>query len=245
METRKLLVADASVSFCAALTGALGGTFELRTCHDGLQARTLLESFQPDILVTDLALPGLDGISLLKAASNESKRPALLVTTGFFSPYIENAIAEVGVDYLMLKPCDLRAMVERIQDLSQCDCAAIHLPCARTTISNILMALDVPVKRKGYQYLESAIELFEKDPQQSMTKVLYPAVAKMYGTSRESVERAIRSAIQGAWDDRDEKVWRLYFQPCRNGMVPRPTNKAFIAALAELLGRQERQQLQM
>lgn len=245
METRKLLVADASASFCAALTDALGGAYELRVCSDGLQARALLESFQPDILVTDLALPGLDGLSLLKAASFAPKRPKTLATTRYTSPYIERAIDEVGVDYLMMKPCDMYALVERIQDLSQSVCGSIPLPVTRTATSNVLLALGISVKRKGYQYLDMGIGLFEKDPQQSMTKALYPAVAKRYRTSRESVERAIRSAIQSAWDNRDEKVWRLYFQPCRNGMVPRPTNKAFIATLAELQGKQERQQAQM
>lgn len=245
MDTRKLLVADASASFCTALTEALGGAYELRICNDGLQAREMLESFRPDILVTDLALPGLDGISLLKAAGYAPKRPAILVTTRFLSPYIESAIEGLGVDYLMLKPCDMRALVERIRDLTQCECTAIPLPCARTSVLNMLLALNVPVNRKGYQYLETAIELFEKDPQQSVTKVLYPAVAKICGGSRDSVERAIRSAIEAAWNRRDEKVWRLYFMPCRSGTVPRPTNRAFIATMADLLGRQEHRQAQM
>lgn len=245
METRKLLVVDASAGFCAALTDALGGAYELRACNDGLQARALLESFQPDILVTDLALPGLDGLSLLKAASFAPKRPKTLVTTRYTSPYIEHAIDEVGVDYLIMKPCDVYALVERIQDLSQSVCGSISLPVARTVSSNILLTLGISVKHKGYRYLETGIQFFKIDPQQSMTKALYPAVAKRYGTSRESVERAIRSAIQSAWNNRDEKVWRLYFQPCRNGMVPRPTNKAFIAALADLLGQQERQKAQV
>ena len=245
METRKLLVADSSASFCAALADALGGAYELRTCNDGLQAQALLESFQPDLLVTDLALPGLDGLSVLKAAGFASKRPKTLVTTRYTSPYIERAINEVGVDYLMMKPCDVQALAERIQDMSQSVCCSVPMPIPRTTTSNVLLALGVSVKHKGYQYLEIGIGLFEKDPQQSMTKALYPTLAKRYDTSRESIERAIRSAIQSAWDNRDEKVWRLYFQPCRNGMVPRPTNKVFIAALAEVLGNQERQRAQM
>ena len=245
METRKLLVVDTSTSFCAELAEFLGGAYELRTCNDGLQARALLESFCPDILVTDLALPGLDGISLLKAASYAPKRPAMLVTTRFTSLYIEYAITEIGVDYLMVKPCDLRGLADRIHDLSQCEGGMIPMPCEKTSVSNMLAALNVQVKRKGHTYLETAIELYRKDPCQSVTKVLYPTVAKICGGSRDSVERAIRSAIHAAWNRRDEKVWRLYFPTCREGVVPRPSNTTFIATLADLLCKQERQQAQM
>lgn len=244
METRKLLIADATVSFCTALTDALGGAYELRICYEGLQARALLETFQPDVLVTDLALPGLDGLSLLKAASFAPKRPKTLVTTRYTSPYIENAITEVGVDYLIMKPCDVYALVERIQDLSRSECGSIPLPATQKAASNILLTLGIPARRKGYQYLQTAIELYEQDPLQSATKVLYPEIAKRDGGSKESVERAIRGAIQAAWERRDEKVWRLYFTPCREGFVPRPTNTAFIAALAACLNRQKQDQAQ-
>lgn len=244
MDRRKLLIVDASAGFCAGLTEILGGAYELRSYNDGQQARAALESFAPDILVTDLALPGLDGISLLKAAAYAPKRPVMLVVTRFVSSYIENAMEEIGVDYLMMKPCDMRALAERIQDLSQGSGGLMALPCARTSVSNVLMALNVPARRKGYQYLETAIDLYRQDPHQSVTKVLYPTVARICGGSRESVERAIRGAIQMAWERRDEKVWRLYFTPCHNGQVPRPTNMAFIATLAELLD-QQRQQAQM
>lgn len=240
MDTRKLLVADASAGFCAALADALGGAYELRFCHDGLQARSLLDGFQPDILVTDLALPGLDGISVLKAAACAPKRPVMLVTTRYTSPYIENAMEELAVDYVVMKPCDVRALVERIQDLSQCTGGTVSLPNSCTASSSMLLALGVPVKRKGFACLETAIELIDRDPRQSVTKALYPAVAKIHGCSRESVERAIRGAIQAAWDHRDEKVWRLYFTLCREGHVPRPTNSTFITTLARRL-RQQRQ----
>lgn len=237
MDTRKLLVADASASFCSALTEALGGAYELRICHDGLQAIGLLESFRPDVLVTDLALPGLDGISVLKAAASRSRRPALLVTTRFCSPFIESAVSEIGVDYLVFKPCDIRALVERIHDLSQCDSPAA-LP-VRTARSNILLTLGVPAGRKGYAYLEEIIELYRLDPGRSLTKDLYPAVGSANRANGVSVERAIRGAIQTAWERRNETVWRLYFTPTRDGLMPRPTNRVFIATVAEVLGMKE------
>ena len=75
LKTRKLLVADASPSFCAALSEALGNIYDLRVCGDGIQALVQLQEFQPDILVTDLTLPGLDGVSLLRSAASLPHRP--------------------------------------------------------------------------------------------------------------------------------------------------------------------------
>lgn len=241
METRKLLLADPSVSLCAALTEALGGAYEVRSCQDGVQARVLLSSFQPDILVTDLALPGVDGISVLKAAAGSAKRPVMLVTSRFMSAYIETVINELEVDYLVMKPCDIHALVERIQDLNQCDRIEMPRLLPRVAVSNMLQALEIPVNRKGYSYLEAAIDLYEKNLCQSVTKVLYPEIGKQNGVSGVSVERAIRGAIDTAWENRDERVWRLYFASSRNGIIPRPTNTVFIATLAELLGQQKRQ----
>lgn len=240
METRKLLMADPSPGFCAAVSEALGGSFCVRICSDGLQALTLLESFQPDILVTDLALPGLDGVSVLKAAAGATRRPAVLVLTRFYSPYVENVISGIGADYLMLKPCDIRALVERIHDLIQCN-GTVAVPAPRTAMGNALLALGIAAGRKGYAYLEDIVELYRQDPGRSLTKELYPAVGRLHRTNGISVERAIRGVIQTAWEQRDESLWRCYFTPARDGSIPRPTNRTFIATVAEVLeGRQTR-----
>lgn len=242
MEIRKLLIADPSTVFCAMLSEALGGGYELRFCNDGHRALALLEEFQPDVLVTDLALPGLDGISVLRSAAACASPPVRLVTTRFSSPYIENALSELGVDYLMLKPCDIRALAERIRDMSGFDSVSTPMACGRTALANLLLALGVPVGRKGYSYLEAAVELYRQDPGRSVTKELYPAVARLYKTNAASVERAIRGAVQAAWEQRDEALWRRYFMPSRSGTVPRPTNRVFIATVSEVIGGQQQRQ---
>jgi two-component system response regulator (stage 0 sporulation protein A) len=193
------------------------------------------------VLVVDLTLPGLDGISVLKAAAACPKRPVMLALTRFCSPYIENALGTLGVDYLMYKPCNMTALVERIFDLSCCGTAepVIH---PKTAVGNMLMALGIPVNRKGYGYLETAIELYEQTPGLSMTKELYPIVAKQCGGNRTSVERAMRGLIHEAWEQRDERVWRLYFRTSQVGIVPRPTNLTFISTLAAVLRRQNGEQ---
>lgn len=235
----KLLVADPSAEFCVALSDALGGTFEIRVCHDGVEAVALLDTFRPDVMVLDLALPGMDGITVLKTAACSAHRPAVLVTTRILSAYIERMLETVGVDYLVVKPCDMRSLADRIHDLAGSAGGVVFFrPVPAVTAANMLLALDLSTKRRGFGCLETAIMLFMQDPEQSVTKVLYPAVARIRGGSRESVERAIRAVIHEAWYRRDEKTWRLYFQPDRNGHVARPTNTAFISKLAGILKRQ-------
>lgn len=242
MEIRKLLVADASPSFCVALSELLGSMYELRICHDGLQALSLLHSFRPDILVTDLALPGLDGISLLRSAADCAKQPVRLVTTRFCSPYIEGMISQLGVDYMVMKPCDIRALAERIDDLSSQGCNVLSAGNFCPVSTNILLTLGVNAGRKGYTYLEQIIELFRRDPGRSLTKDLYPTVGRNNRAAAAAVERAIRGVIQTAWNNRDEAIWRLYFTPGRGGIVARPTNRAFIATIAQVMAQQEQRQ---
>lgn len=236
MKTQKLLLADASPEFCAALTKALGGTYELRVCKDGLQALAVLEEFGPDILVTDLALSGLDGLSLLRAAGKLNRRPAMLVTTRYSSAYIESVIGQIGVDYMMLKPCDFRALAERIHDLTQCETKCMCTQPPRTAICGILLALGVPAGRRGYGYLETIIELYRQDPGRSLTKDLYPTAGKVNGANGTAVERAVRGVIETAWENRDEALWRQYFPVGRSGYVPKPTNRSFVAAVALAIG---------
>jgi two-component system response regulator (stage 0 sporulation protein A) len=194
----------------------------------------MVEDFQPDVLVMDLALPGLDGISLLRQISELPGRPRILVTTCFMSQYVESAIAGFGVDMVVLKPCKAEILVERIQDLTQGEEPRSMLslqPC--TSVSSMLMHLNIPSKRRGFKYLERGINLYLERPGQAVTKTLYPDIAAAYDTQSKAVERAIRQVIHESWAVRDDKVWRLYFQSGREGIIPRPTNAEFISTIAE------------
>ena len=238
MEMKRLLVADTSLSFCTALTDALDGTYEVRFCHDGIQAKNQILSFDPDVLVVELALPGMDGIALLKELEKLGKRPLVLVTTWIISPYVESTLRGLPMDYVMLKPCSARILAERIHDMSCCREETLTLPSGGDTVSNVLRTLHFSPKLAGFRYLEEGVVIYEQNPTQSVTKVLYPEIAKRCNCSPESVERAIRTAIHTAWLHGDEAVWRQYFHTDRSGSVPRPTNTAFIAAMAEYLRRQ-------
>jgi two-component system response regulator (stage 0 sporulation protein A) len=240
MEMKRLLVADTSLSFCSGLIEALDGAYEVRVCHDGLQTKDQITSFAPDVLVVELALPGMDGIALLHELAKPGKRPLVLVTTWIVSPYIESTLRGLPIDYLMLKPCSSRILAERIHDMTNCRVDTLTLPTSADTVSNMLRSLHFSPKLGGFRYLEEGIVLYEQNPTQSVTKVLYPEIAKRCNCSAESVERAIRTAIHTAWLNGDTQVWSRYFRTDQNGMVPRPTNTAFISAMAECLHRHSR-----
>lgn len=234
MEVKKILIAEASAEFAAHLCDCLGAGYTLRVCHSGLSVKDMLESFQPDVLVMDLTLPGLDGISLLKQISVLPLRPRILVTTCFMSHYVETAVAGFGVDLVVLKPCRAEILVERIQDLTQEEePRQVQQLQPFSNIASMLMHLNIPSKRRGFTYLERSIRLYLEQPGQAMTKTLYPRVASEYYTQPEAVERAIRQVIHESWEKRDDRVWRMYFSSGREGIIPRPTNAEFISRLAE------------
>lgn len=234
MEHKKILIAESSVEFSESLCKMMAGKYILRMCHSGLMVQQLLAEFCPDVLVMDLALPGLDGISLLKQISNLPMRPQILLTTCFLSPYVEAAIAGRGVDMVVLKPCKVELLVERIQDLMDEEEPRLMTRLQpRITVSSMLIELNLPPKRRGFVYLERAIKLYLEHPAQALTKNIYPEVARAHFSNADAVERAIRQLIHESWEKRDDRVWRLYFSVGREGIIPRPTNAEFISRLAE------------
>lgn len=236
MEMLKLLIADGTEEFRLALADALRGSYLVRLCQEGQETLAALRAYKPDVMVLDLMLPGLDGISLLHQAAEAGIRPIVLATTRFANDYVLEAAEKLGVGYVMIKPCDVKATVARLSDLSQrISPPAVTQPDTRTAASNLLLTLGVPTKLRGYNYLREALLQDIRDPSQSVTKELYPAVGAVCGANKDQVERSIRSAISTAWNRRDDQVWRLYFQPGPDGSVPRPTNAAFISRLAERL----------
>lgn len=245
MEMLKLLIADGTEGFRQALADALSGAYYIRTCCDGREALALIKSYSPDVMVLDLMLPGLDGISLLQQAAASGMQPMVLATSRFVNDYVLEAVDRLGVGYLMLKPCDVSATVARISDLSQrIRPPLLGKPDPRTHVSNLLLALGVPTKLRGYAYLREAVLLMAARPGQSITKELYPAVGEICGTTAMHVERSARSAIAAAWEHRDDRLWALYFPPDGAGCPSRPTNAGFISRLADglLLNRDYREE---
>lgn len=236
MQMLKLLIADGTEEFRLALAEQLAGSFVIRCCHQGKQALEMINSFRPDVLVLDLMLPELDGISLLQQLAERNAMPVVLATSRFTNDYVLEAATRYGVAYLMSKPCDIRATAARVRDLStRMKPAPLARPDTRTIVRNVLLSLSVPPKLRGYAYLLEAIVELMENPGQMVTKELYPTVGKRCYASKEQVERSIRSAIAAAYKIRNEQVWRQYFDPNGEAELSRPTNGAFVTTLATRL----------
>lgn len=230
----KLLIADGTEAFRLALAENLKDRYVVRVCQEGHEALAVMASFRPDLMVVDLLLPGLDGITVLQRAAAAGQEPVALATTGYFNDYISDAISRLNVGYVMMKPCDVQAAAAHLLDLTE-RMKEPHpaQPDNRTVISNLLLSLGFAANLRGYTYLRDAILEEIRNPGHQMTKTLYPDVGKPYGASWNQVERAIRKAIENAWIKRNDAVWRQYFQVDASGGVPKPSNGVFICTLAD------------
>ena len=221
VETMTLLIADSSEEFCNSLIDALQGNYRIQTCRTGKEA---------------LMLPELDGLTLLQVLADSGIRPTVLATTRLANDYVIATSTKLGVEYLMVKPCDIRAIAKRVRDLScQKPRPRLSAPDPKTHVSNLLISLGVSTKLRGYAYLREAVLLMIQNPMQSITKELYPGVAKQFSSTPTQVERSIRNAIQHAWERRNEEQWLQVFQPDKAGKIARPSNAAFISRLADRL----------
>lgn len=236
MEVQKILIADGSEEFPMALAEKLREEYHIRITTEGNQTLEALRTYQPDILVLDLMLPGLDGISVLQGMEELGQKPMVLALTRFVSPYVMAAMERFNVGYLMIKPCDVGATLARIRDLGQRhNGPSLPAPDIRTTVSNVLLRLGMPTKLRGYGCVREAILCMMRDPDMSVTKELYPMVAELCDGNTAQVERAIRGAILAAWNVGDQKQWRRYFIAGQGGLVPKPTNAEFISRIADCL----------
>ena len=241
-----VLIADSAEDFSTALTAALQRTSGFQvvgTAADGEQAVRMITERKPDILILDLMLPKKDGLGVLKAISGMERKPITLATSAFVTEYVSTAAANLGVRYLMLKPCDLTAVVERLEELRVGE--SLRMSTSRRSgktsiesmVTSIIHEIGVPAHIKGYQYLREAIIIAVNDMDviNAITKVLYPQVAKAFQTTPSRVERAIRHAIEVAWDRGDLDTLQRFFGYTVSNTKGKPTNSEFIALIADKL----------
>jgi two-component system response regulator (stage 0 sporulation protein A) len=241
-----IFIADSTEEFCAQLTGALQqaeGFEVLGTAGDGETALRCILEMKPQVVVLDLMLSKRDGISILKALAASDHHPAVLVTSAFVTEYVSAAAANLGARYLMLKPCDATALVERLEEIRTGEHQKA-IPLRRgdnsgieAMVTGIIHEIGVPAHIKGYQYLREAIIIAVNDMDviNAITKVLYPQVAKTFQTTPSRVERAIRHAIEVAWDRGDLDTLQRFFGYTVNSAKGKPTNSEFIALIADKL----------
>ena len=241
-----VIITDNTQEFCSGLTAALqrsNGFQVLGTANDGEQAIRMVLERKPKILVLDMMLKKLDGISVLKAIGSMEHKPAILATSGFITDYVASAAASLGVRYLMLKPCDMSALVERLEEIRGAGNQRANTTRGNshnnieTLVTGIIHEIGVPAHIKGYQYLREAIIIAVNDMDviNAITKVLYPQVAKAFQTTPSRVERAIRHAIEVAWDRGDLDTLQRFFGYTVSNTKGKPTNSEFIALIADKL----------
>ena len=255
----RILIADANEDFRDALADAVNaeeGLLLVGAADNGQEVLTLVDSLQPDVLVTDLVLTHLDGLGILTALSERENAPAAIVTSGFLNDSVVTACAELGAYYFMLKPFDPAALFTHIrQAAAQLGHSARPAaqgiaisqqpkePSLEAAVTEIIHEIGVPAHIKGYQYLREAIiiTINNMDAINAVTKVLYPAVAKKFDTTPSRVERAIRHAIEVAWDRGDLEVLQKYFGYTVSNIKGKPTNSECIAMIADSLTLQRKE----
>lgn len=254
METRKkILVADASEEFRGMLVEALRAEDDFEVvgeARDGQDAVRMAVELSPDIVVMDLVLGRMDGMDVLDALPKDCTS---LVLSSFARGCMADEVAAKGGGYYMMKPCRLSSVVERIRLLvSQNWTTARPAPegmgqpirqSLESLVTSIIHEIGVPAHIKGYQYLREAIIMAVEDMDviNAVTKILYPEVAKKFGTTASRVERAIRHAIEVAWDRGDLETLQKYFGYTVSNTKGKPTNSEFIAMIADRLVLQRKQ----
>lgn len=230
---------------CQSILSSYGLEVKL-VSKDGAQLLNLLEKENTDVVVMDAFMVNLDALAVLKKLKQEKKYENILVmvVSGVSNQRFEQEILENGADYYFLKPFDTSMMAERIiqmagwsKDTEKRSAVPANDSDLQVTVSEIMHQIGVPAHIKGYQYLREAIILSVSDNEMmnSVTKLLYPTVAKTFSTTPSRVERAIRHAIEVAWDRGDVDVLNSYFGYTIQSTRGKPTNSEFIAMISDKL----------
>ena len=220
---------------------------ELSICgKDGIELMERINALKPKIVISDLFLKRIDGIGVLRSVLNQSENvPMFVMLSSFDSPVLEREVINSGASLFASYPVDTHALAKEAASLANGTNAdnIRHLSEARNSdsiemqVTEILHQIGVPAHIKGYHYLRRSIIMSIETPEiiNAVTKQLYPSVAKMYETTSSRVERAIRHAIEVAWDRGDVDVLNSYFGYTIHNGRGKPTNSEFIAMISDKL----------
>ncbi len=247
----KILIADENHNQRAALRDGLmrAGYRHIEEAVNGEDALTKLSRFHPDIALVDIWLSKMDGIGVIRNSRNidfaPDKPPAFIVVSMVSNQGLFIEATNAGAERCLLKPYDIGNLCDHIETISRARGQSSSVSHAgsdsnvdiEAQVTKIIHQIGVPAHIKGYQYLRTAILLTINDSDiiNSVTKVLYPSVAKKYQTTTSRVERAIRHAIEVAWDRGDVDTLNSYFGYTIQNSRGKPTNSEFIAMIADNL----------
>lgn len=222
---------------------------------DGLEAIDLITSTLPDIAILDIIMPQLDGLGVLEriGALQLSKKPLFIILSAVGQDKITQRALQLGAEYYVIKPFNMDILVSRIRQLKDNDFSPVSkndasqqpIPSFKPVpqknlelhVTGIMHDIGIPAHIKGYQYLRDAIIIAVKDIEaiNSITKHLYPAIARDYNTTPSRVERAIRHAIEVAWGRGQVETIDSIFGYTISLSKGKPTNSEFIAMVSDKL----------
>ena len=226
--------------------------------YNGNDALDMIKKEEPDVVVLDIIMPHLDGLGVLEKLEGIKHKPKVIILTSFGQESMTQRAVQLGADYFILKPFDLNTLVKRIRQLVGADdivpttnnvSSYIYNTEQTNVVKNsnpksieievtkMIQQMGVPAHVKGYQYLRDAIVFVINDVSLlgAVTKELYPMIAKKYTTTPSRVERAIRHAIELAWDRGNIEFMNKFFGYTINVDRGKPTNSEFIAMVADKL----------
>ena len=241
----RVFIADGSAEFRSQCIQHLRprGMEIVGEASDGREAFTRICRTKPNVVISELYLSLLDGAGIIKECRKQLGEacPAFIMMSSFNSEELFEECCEAGASYCMIKPPDFTALAERSLRLAdkgrRTRARSADENDLEAQVTKIIHQIGVPAHIKGYQYLRTAIIMAINDNEKinSVTKVLYPSVAKKYGTTSSRVERAIRHAIEVAWDRGDLDVLNSFFGYTVQNSRGKPTNSEFIAMIADNL----------
>ena len=249
-----VLIADDNKEYAEKLGRNLGTDFKINVCGiatDGFQVIEMVDILKPDVLILDVVLSSLDGVGVLERLSLKKmeKRPKIIVSSSIRQDRLAQSCMNLGADYFMIKPVNFESLIGAVKR----SCGEVSFGGGsysnsglssskpfmdtETMVTEIIHEIGIPAHIKGYQYLRYSIMLVidNLDVINSITKKLYPTVASHFGTTASRVERAIRHAIEVAWDRGDTDVLNSIFGYTVANTKGKPTNSEFIAMIADKL----------
>lgn len=252
MQEVKVLLVDDNRRIVNLLKEALTKEDDIQvvgTAADGEEALKMIHLLKPDVVLLDLIMPKIDGLGVMERLRNsEEEIPKFIVVSAVSQESVTEHAFALGAAYYILKPFDTRVLVSRVRAVGagkNCDRKVINtvfenpqpskVGSLEADVTNIIHEIGVPAHIKGYQYLRDAIVMSVNDGEimGSITKRLYPTIAKNHKTTSSRVERAIRHAIEVAWSRGKMDTIEELFGYTVNSRKGKPTNSEFVALIAD------------
>ena len=250
MKTTNIAIFENNDEFMQELKSCFSDSDKYKIClatSNGNTAIEQMKSISPDIAIVDLVLSGLDGFGVLDYIKN-NKPSCICIAIGSFSyDKIINEAIEHGAVYYLLKPVNIELLKDRVEELSTEKAHSYNVSSdvrdkrkvvsLEEKISNIFITIGIPPHIKGYSYLREGVKMAVEEPSiiNKVTKELYPNIGVKFNTTASKVERAIRHAIEVAWNRGRAEAINSIFGPRVYIGDERPTNSEFIALVADRL----------